>query len=115
FRNRIMMAKLLGRSHSRVELRLRSRSGLRQRNAEAASDSLFRLERDTATIDFDSPLCDGQTETGTAILAGACFINTVKTIEDTQPEVGRNARARIGYFDDSSVRCLSNRDFDLSA
>ncbi len=100
----------------RLQLRLGRGCGrLRQRDAEAASNTGGRLECKLAAVHFDGPLGDRQAKAGSAVLAGAGFVNAVEAIKDSRSQFGGNSGARIAHIDKRALRRLRHSDLDLAA
>src|SRR5262245_47693822 len=98
-----------------LQLRLGVRRSLWERDSKAASVSVLGFKRELSGVCFNGPFCNSQTESGTTVLSRSCFIDAVKTIEDSRLQFSWNSGACVADIDNRSISRLCDRYFDLAA
>src|SRR5690349_6559028 len=67
----------------------------RQREIESGARARLAFGPDFSAVTLDDVLHDGQSEAGAALLAGARFVDAIKTLEDALQSFGGNSRAVV--------------------
>src|SRR6267142_1807072 len=75
----------------------------RQPDAEDGTAARVLVDVNLTAVRFDGPFRDGQAETGSTVLAGACLVEPEEAVEDPLAVGRRHTRALIGDLEDGLV------------
>ena len=75
----------------------------RQRDAEDGTAARVLVDVNPAAVLFDGPFRDGQTETGSTVLAGARFVEPEEPVENPLAVGSHYARALVRDLDDRVI------------
>ena len=84
----------------------------RQHDVQRGSGAEVALRPDGAAVLLDDAAADGETETGSALLAGVGGFDLLEAVEDAVELVGRNAAAFVGDLEQDGVRGGFREDAD---